>query len=435
MKYNFCEFYTCCKKNPCVHGYAFQKNHDFNLDYKIQNNKHIVLYRNDIILQIESYYRYTITRNNKPYVYNNLINFIKNKRPYYNKFVKKWVNKDRPNVLVVEYYDLIHNPIEYIHKIFKFIHPGLILDNKIINNILDVDFMIKNKSCINNNKKNKIGELNKMDPELYDKIKDELKINKNSIIQKFHDQNILETSKLILTFVNNKYIEIFDIFYTHFSKLNIPGLIVVSLDKNIYTYLRNKNINTILIEYNINNKNKFWKFRLNIINSFFKVYKKDIIHTDCDCFWLKNIIEIIDKIEDDMIFSIGTTFPKNVYNKLGSVVCCGFYYIRYNNKTENIINNLLKKYAVINDDQILFNKYILQNKTTLKNYKLSENNYILNKINTVDNISISILRGSIISREIKEDISNLYCYHPYFKNIPDNKKIESFRKILDISII
>jgi hypothetical protein len=176
IKYSFCNFYNCCKRTPCKNGALFQKNHDFNNKIQITNNKHIILYRKDIILQLESYYRYHISVYNKPYNFNNLIKFIKNKSGYYNNFVKKWTTKtDNPNILVIEYYELINNPVFYTYKIFNFINPNLILDTNIIENIINVEFKVRNKVSINNT--NKIKELNKLEPELYDKIK-ELIINR-----------------------------------------------------------------------------------------------------------------------------------------------------------------------------------------------------------------------------------------------------------------
>jgi hypothetical protein len=172
MKYSFCEFYRCCHKTPCKYGYIFQKNHDFNNKIQITNNKHIILYRKDIILQLESYYRYHISVYNKPYNFNNLIKFIKNKSEYYNKFVKKWTtNIDNTNIFVIEYYDLINNPVDIIYKLFTFLNPNIQINKEIIDNIINIKFTIKNDKCINNNTSHKITELNKMNPNMYNRIK------------------------------------------------------------------------------------------------------------------------------------------------------------------------------------------------------------------------------------------------------------------------
>jgi hypothetical protein len=175
MNYSFCTKDTCCISNPCKNGSLFQKNHDFGNKLKIGNNKYIVLYRDDIILQLESYYRHHISVNNKPYNFDDLINFIKGKRIYYNKFVKKWTTKtDNTNIFVIEYYDLINNPVDIIYKLFTFLNPNIQINKKIIDNIVNIEFIIKNKKCINNNTSHKITELNKMNPSMYNRIKNVL---------------------------------------------------------------------------------------------------------------------------------------------------------------------------------------------------------------------------------------------------------------------
>ena len=100
---------------------------------------------------------------------------------------------------------------------------------------------------------------------------------------------------IIVTFTDFKYLKIFDIFYDNLKKLNLGlDLLVVSLDEETFNLLNKRGIKTIYKQYNIKSKLYFWEFRLNIINEIFKKNKMDIIHTDADCFWFKNILECIN---------------------------------------------------------------------------------------------------------------------------------------------
>jgi len=169
--YSFCEYYTCCKTTPCKKNSIFQKNHDFYNTYTIlPNNKYIVLYRRDKILQLESYYRFIINKNHKEYNDMDLVKFINKQSTYYDNFINKWVNKE--NILSIEYYELIQNPKESIEKIFAYTYPTLILNKDIIENIAEIDFSINNKSCIYNNTSSKIIVKNNMDSIKYKYIKD-----------------------------------------------------------------------------------------------------------------------------------------------------------------------------------------------------------------------------------------------------------------------
>jgi hypothetical protein len=88
---------------------------------------------------------------------------------------------------------------------------------------------------------------------------------------------------IIITFTDFKYLDIFNIFYDNFKKLNLD-LLVVSLDEKTFDELKTRNIHTIYKPYDIQSKINFWEFRLNIINEIFKQSKSDLIHTDSDCF-------------------------------------------------------------------------------------------------------------------------------------------------------
>ena len=79
---------------------------------------------------------------------------------------------------------------------------------------------------------------------------------------------------IIVTFTDFKYLDIFNIFYDHFVKLQLPlNLLVVCLDKEIHNELNSRDIKTMYKPYNINGINNFWEFRLHTINEIFKKHK------------------------------------------------------------------------------------------------------------------------------------------------------------------
>jgi glycerol-3-phosphate responsive antiterminator len=124
----------------------------------------------DKILQLESYYRFIINKNNKEYNDMDLVKFINKQSTYYDNFISKWVNKE--NILSIEYYELIQNPKESIQKIFAYIYPTLILNKDVIENITEINFSINNKSCMYNNTSSKIIVKNNMESIKYNYIKD-----------------------------------------------------------------------------------------------------------------------------------------------------------------------------------------------------------------------------------------------------------------------
>jgi hypothetical protein len=233
---------------------------------------------------------------------------------------------------------------------------------------------------------------------------------------------------IIITFVDFKYLEIFNIFYEYFEKLNLD-LLVISLDEETFENLKMRQIKTVYIEYKIDSKKQFWEFRLSIINKIFKKTKRSIIHTDSDCFWFKNILEYIKLYENeyDIIGSIAFGLPQNIVKKIGFVLCCGFYFIKYTEKNSSIIDNIIKLKDDLNtvDDQILFNYYIYNNIENI--VETQTNPLIYKKIVLRDYTTVGIIKDNIISRKYEKD---LYCFHPLLSSKEISGKLEQIHIIL-----
>jgi len=239
---------------------------------------------------------------------------------------------------------------------------------------------------------------------------------------------------LIVTFVDSKYFYFFNLFYEYFEKLNMENLLVVCLDKETFSLLeKNEKIQTILKPYNIEEKTKFWQFRLNVINELFKKHKQNIIHTDSDCFWFKNIVEEMEKHGEDydMIGSVSYGFPPDIAKQWGFVFCCGFYFIKYTEKNSTLIDRIQDQNIDSVDDQVLFNHYLKNNKKNMR--EIIENNIIDKIFCLEDDTKVGIIRDTIISRKPKK---GLYCFHPYlsFNGIEEKKQqleeeFNNFKKI------
>jgi hypothetical protein len=234
-----------------------------------------------------------------------------------------------------------------------------------------------------------------------------------------YDFNKIISDTIILTFTDKNYLDIFKIFYSYFNKLNLSNLLVISLDEYTYNYLTQKNIRTILIKYYINSKDSFWKFRLNTINDIFNISNKNIIHTDSDCFWMKDIFNLINNYSYDFIGSIECGHPHELSNKYGFNICCGFYYIKYNENMVNMMKNIISQEGYGIDDQVLFNYYMFNNmKQIIENP--SENickEIILNN----SSIKFGILSENIVSREKYRE--SLHCFHPFLSEKVTSCKI------------
>ena len=131
LEFSFCEYYNCCHTCPCKDSNKYMKNHDFLDDQQVKHEgyKYLILYRNDVIEQLEAWYRYFISINADMYNEEDCKNFITSNMVYYDHFIKKWVETDADDMtLKVNYTDVIKQPLYWIMRILRHIYPSVALD-------------------------------------------------------------------------------------------------------------------------------------------------------------------------------------------------------------------------------------------------------------------------------------------------------------------
>jgi len=124
-----------CQKSPdskigvCIkENIAFHRSHDMDLKLnKIQFNKIIILYRKDIIEQLDAFFRFQFrtfdfdkTIDDKAIrhsscheldiPYSSKLDFFRIVLKQYKDWVQKWVNEPTPNSIIIEYDEFIKNP-------------------------------------------------------------------------------------------------------------------------------------------------------------------------------------------------------------------------------------------------------------------------------------------------------------------------------------
>lgn len=241
----------------------------------------------------------------------------------------------------------------------------------------------------------------------------------------------ITTDTIILTFINYKYLPLFKIFYGYFQKHNLDNLLVICLDKESQNDLNEFEIRTMFMDYTINDICEFWRFRLTIINNIFKYSEKNIIHTDVDCFWLKNIVTVFDALPNyDLIGHVAFGHPIQIVEQIGFVMCCGLYMLRYNNKNMRFLDKILAQNLNFVDDQVYFNHFIYTN------YRLIEHgttdDVLYKKILLNDDTKMGILKPKYVSREYYED---LYCFHPVLDSNTMEEKLRILSKYLNIDFL
>ena len=169
-----------------------------------------------------------------------------------------------------------------------------------------------------------------------------------------------DDSPPVIVFANYAYREIADNWIRAATRLNVENIWFVSLDQEIYDYFTSSNVQTILLEHE-GNFQSLWilrikLFRLLVDNNI------DFIHSDADAVWLRNPIDryYTDQKEIDLVISQGTVWPHDIFNAWQFVLCCGFFVLRANPRTSELLRELEADVESSGDDQISLNRVIFR---------------------------------------------------------------------------
>jgi len=235
----------------------------------------------------------------------------------------------------------------------------------------------------------------------------------------------------IVVFANYNYLPVLTNWLVAMNTINVENIMIVSLDKELHNYLKEQHVTSLLRPCELD-LGKLWIHRVKVLLELMeKGY--DIIHSDADAVWLKDPIAYLNSIKYDMIFSQGTYWPKDVHEKWGFVLCCGFFYIKNNINTLTFIKELYERVTEDKDDQVSCNRLLMES-----NVKWNiENKYIL-KYNNVeficseqlmtgisDNLTLAVLPHSKFQR-IHEETKEAYVKH-----IISEKNSDSIINILE----
>jgi hypothetical protein len=372
-----------CKKKS-----LFSSNHDFNLDIKINpNNKYLVVYCNDILIQLENYYKYDITTNKKKYNTNDLINFFNNNINYYNNFVNKWIKTNYSNVLVIDFFDFKFDINNSSKNIFNFFFTELVNNDyfKNLNNEL-----IINNECFLFSKK------------YYNDLKNNIYTNTNL--------------KDLISILNNNY-------YNNYSKHIYFTEVLPYFTAIIIEPRQHKALSLVLNNF-IKNLDKYWTFYIyhginnedyikNIIDNELKDYENKItlLNLNVENLSFDDYNKILydnsfyDRINTEMFLIFQTdTLISNKYFKLiynfieydyvgapwiNGCVGNGGLSFRKTNKMKEILNNASYYYIKDNNEELMNediffsnNEDVFFNTEYIKetNNNIDKNNFINNNV-------------------------------------------------------
>lgn len=377
IKYSCCNFYNCCKNIICNKQSLFSLNHDFMLDIKINPaNKYLVVYCNDIIIQLVNYYKYNVLTNKKIYNDKDLINFFNNNIIYYNNFVNKWIKPNYSNVLVIDFFDFKFDINNSSKNIFNFFFQN---NNELINNYLDNTILTSNECML-------------FCKTYYNSLKQILYLNK-ICTNYYHNYSKHIYFTKVLSYFTAIIIEP----RQHKALSLVLNNALSNLDKNWVFYIYHGINNEDYIKNIIDNElqdfsNKIKLINLNVENLSFEDYNKTLYNHS---FYDDINTEMFLMFQTDSLIS--NKYSKLIYNFIeydyvgapwtNGMVGNGGLSLRKTNKMKEILNNTSYYYIKDNKEELMNEDIYFSNNENIffKTDYIKETNDNIDKNNFINN--------------------------------------------------
>lgn len=167
----------------------------------------------------------------------------------------------------------------------------------------------------------------------------------------------------IVVFSDSNYLEVLENWLDFFPKSLLNRLEVVALDTELYSHLvssrcAGNEFSCVLLEWD-GNLEHLWISRVEYIRSQIE-QGYSVLHSDIDAIWMDDPLDYVIKNSADLVFSQGTVWPRDVYDKIGIVLCCGFFYIKSNSVTEHLMREWSERIKIDTDDQRSLNRMLLE---------------------------------------------------------------------------
>lgn len=171
-----------------------------------------------------------------------------------------------------------------------------------------------------------------------------------------------EDNNLVIMFADSKFKTKVD----QFIESSPNNYLIFSMDDALHDYLKNKNAHSyywpLKIGSDVRTRQTLWLKRSEMIANLID-HDINILHTDADAQFNKgkNPLELFKNYPYvDMITTMGTVWPPEIFQKWHFVVRCGFIYYRATAKTKKFMNYFIQNIKKFHDDQQAINRTIFE---------------------------------------------------------------------------
>jgi|ETNvirnome_2_130_1030620.scaffolds.fasta_scaffold23416_2 hypothetical protein len=235
--------------------------------------------------------------------------------------------------------------------------------------------------------------------------------------------NSIDNDTIILSFMDKSYISISEVFLKEISKFDYDNLVVICLDEESRDHLKELGITAMMTPYSVKHKNKFWYNRFLLMEYIFTYFRKNILHTDIDCIWFKDMQALVKGQDFDFMISTAHGHPIDIQDQFGFLGCMGLFFCNYSDRTVDFFKNArnFRSDENINTDQVMMNNYLFNSFSELGKCEHG----IIDRWMKIDKLKIGFISEDIARRSYQK---NLYCYHPARHTEPIPEFLESLKE-------
>jgi hypothetical protein len=168
----------------------------------------------------------------------------------------------------------------------------------------------------------------------------------------------------VVSFCSVEYLDILALWLESFRRASTSPLVMYAFDDATHTRCRALGIDSRRLS-SPRNLGELWFAR---VDAFLALTRAgtDFIHSDLDALWRCDLSEYLREHLDacDLAFSLGTHWPRDVWEKWGFVLCAGVFQSRASAATESFWQAVRELTSAYGDDQIAINRVLSEHLDT-----------------------------------------------------------------------
>ncbi len=170
----------------------------------------------------------------------------------------------------------------------------------------------------------------------------------------------MPSEPLIITFANEPFLPLLDLWLAGLRRLGLDRIRVYGLDAATLGWCEDHGVEALSLPWS-GTRADLWKARFRVFCQLL-ADGVEFIHSDTDAIWVRNPLEegSAHALRDDLVFSQGTYWPPDIHDRLGFVLCCGWFWARPSGESQAFFRAVEDDARTTGHDQASLNRLLAE---------------------------------------------------------------------------